>query len=136
MRTVYDLMSKVACKLARKPIKVRFKHNEGFKGVCRTDSSGIITIDLEPELQFTNEHEFLRVFLHEISHAKNHKFIPMQLEVSDRIEVFQDKVYNLREAQADNEAENWLKYAEANRDIAQPYFDFEGCLWSLFNSTL
>jgi len=134
LRTVYDLMSKVACKLSGKPVRVRFKHNEGFKGVCRTDTSGIVTIDLEPELQFINEHEFLRVFLHEISHAKNHKFIAMQLEVSDRIEEVQDKAYNLREAQADTEAETWLQYAEANRDIVQPYF--EGCLWSLFNSTL
>jgi len=133
LRTVYELMVEVACKLSRKQVRLRFQHNEGFKGLCRTDSSGKTIIDLEPELQ-QYQKEFLRVFLHEISHAKNHKFIPMELEVSDRIEVVRDKVYNLREAQADTEAETWLKYAEQNRDIMQPYF--EGCLWSLFNSTL
>jgi len=131
MKTVYDLMSEVACKLAGKPVRVRFEHNKGCYGLCRADSSGLLIIDLEPELQFYEE-KFLRVFLHEISHAKNHKFIPMELEVSDRIEVVRDKVYNLREAQADKQAEKWLQFAEKNRDKTKPYF--EGCLWSLYNS--
>ena len=131
MKTVYDLMSKVAVQLAGKPVKVRFQHNAGYKGLCRTDSSGLNVIDLEPELQFQNEQEFLRVFLHEISHAKNHKFIPMELEVSDKVEVIEDKVYNLREFQADTEAQAWLRYAEKNRNNNLPYF--EGCLYSLLD---
>jgi len=130
IRTVFDLMQKVACKLAQKPVRLRFQHNEGFKGLCRTDNKGIVTIDIEPELQ-PYEGKLLKVLLHEVSHAKNHKFIPMELEVSDRIEVVRDKVYNLREAQADTEAETWMKYAEQNRDIMQPYF--EGCLWALLD---
>lgn len=134
MRTVIDLMQSVSCKLAKKPVKLRFKHNKGYSGLCRTDNTGLAVIDLEPELQFRNEKELLRVFLHECSHAKNHKFIPMELEVSDKIEQVADKVYSLREIEADSEAEKWLKYAEQNRDIQQPYF--EGCLWSLYNSTL
>ena len=122
MKTVYDLMREVACKLAGKPVRLRFHHNEGAYGICRADSSGITTIDIEPELQFSSEHEFLEVFLHEISHAKNHKYIPMELEVSDRIEVKKDKAYNMREAQADSESEAWLKYAEQNRNKEEPYF--------------
>jgi hypothetical protein len=133
MRTVFELMQATACKLARKVVCLRLNHNEGYKGLCRTDSSGRVTIDMEPELQFQNKKEFLRVFLHEISHAKNHKFTPLDFEVSDKMEVVEDKVYNLREEQADTEASTWLKYAEENREIIQPYF--EGCLWSLFNST-
>jgi len=133
VNTVYELMLETAKKLSRKNLVLRFQHNEGFKGLCRTDNNGYVVIDMEPELQ-RYEQEFLRVFLHEISHAKNHKFIPMELEASDKIPILEDKVYNLREIQADTEAEDWLKYAEKNRNSELPYF--ESCLWSLYNSTL
>jgi hypothetical protein len=126
-------MLETAKKLSRKNLVLRFQHNEGFKGLCRTDSSGTVIIDLEPELQFQNEEEFLRVFLHEISHAKTDTFIPMKLEVSDRIPVSRNAGYELRENRADKQASTWLKYAEEHRDTAEPYF--EGCLWSLYNST-
>ena len=129
MRTVYELMVAVAEHLAEKPVKLRFQHNKGFKGLCRADISGMLVIDLEPELQFTDIKEFLRVFLHEISHAKNHKFIPMELEVSSNIEVVEDNIYNRREAEADTEAQQWLNHAEQNRNKNLDYF--EGCLFSL-----
>jgi len=121
-------MSKVASHLAGKPVKVRFQHNEGFYGLCRADSSGVPVIDLEPQLQFYEE-KFLRVFLHEVSHSKTDTFIPMELEVSDRVEQVQNKVYNTREAQADKQAETWLKFAETNRSNEFNYL--EGCLWTL-----
>jgi len=130
MRTVYDLMSEVAVHLAQKPVRVRFKHNKGFKGLCRADSSGVPVIDLEPSLQWFEE-EFLRVFLHEVSHAKNHSFVPMELEVSDRIEPVQTAGYKLKEFQADTEAQAWLRFAQKNRDKTEPYF--EGCLFSLLD---
>jgi hypothetical protein len=130
VKTVYDLMSEVACHLARKPVRVRFEHNKGYSGLCRTDSSGITTIDIEPSLQWFEE-EFLRVFLHEVSHAKNHSFIPMELEVSDRIEPVQGSAYKLKEFQADTEAQAWLRFAEQNRDKTEQYF--EGCLYSLLH---
>jgi len=133
LRTVFDLMQKVSSKLAHKPVRVRFQHNEGFKGLCRTDSSGIVTIDLEPELQFYDTKEFLRVFLHEIAHAKNDNFKPIKLEVSDRIPVSRSTAYNQKETRADKQAETWLKYAEENRENNLEYF--EGCLWSLLNSS-
>jgi hypothetical protein len=130
MRTVYDLMVEVAFHLAKKPVRLRFKHNKGFKGLCRADSSGVPVIDLEPALQ-DYEQEFLRVFLHEVSHAKNHNFKPMELEVSDKVNQVQDKLYNLREVQADTEAEAWFRFAEKNRDTSFNYF--EGCLYSLLD---
>jgi len=128
-KTVYDLMCEVACHLAQKQLQLRFQHNEGFKGLCRTDNSGLTVIDMDPDLQFWDEKEFLRVFLHEVSHALNHKFIPLDLQVSSKLEVIEDKVYNKREAQADKQASTWLKYAEQNRKAELPYF--EGCLWTL-----
>jgi len=131
MKTVYDLMSEVACKLSGKPVRVRFEHNKGCYGLCRADSSGLLIIDLEPELQFYEE-KFLRVFLHEISHAKIDNFIPLELEVSNRIEVEKTPVIQFQENRADKQAEKWLQFAEKNRDKTKPYF--EGCLWSLYNS--
>jgi len=133
VRTVYDLMVQTAFKLAGKPVRVRFQHNEGLKGVCRKDNSGITVIDIEPELQFFSEQEFLRVFLHECSHALNDNFIPMELEVSDRIPVAETIIYNLKETRADKQAKEWLQFAEENRNLQLPYF--EGCLWSLISST-
>jgi hypothetical protein len=132
MKTVYELMAEVACKLSGKPVKLRFQHNEGCYGLCRADSSGLLTIDLEPELQFYEE-KFLHVFLHEISHAKFDSFIPLEFEVSDRMPVSNNTGYKLKEIRAEKQASTWLKYAEKNRDIQQPYF--EGCLWSLYNSS-
>lgn len=132
MRTVFELMVEVACKLAQKPVRLRFQHNEGFKGLCRTDNKGLTTIDIEPEHFSWSERELLRIFLHEVSHAKHDKFIPVELEVSDRIPVSMTSSYNLKETRADKQASTWLKYAEENRDMKQPYF--EGCLWSLYNS--
>jgi len=123
-------MVEVAEHLARKPVRVRFKHNKGLYGCCRKDSSGLLTIDLEPSLQW-NEEKFLRVFLHEVLHAKEHNFIPMELRVSDRIEPVVNIGTQLREAQADNRAETWLRFAEKNRDKSEPYF--EGCLLSLLD---
>lgn len=128
MKTVYDLMSKVAVHLAKEPVRVRFKHNKGYLGLCRTDSSGTKVIDLEPSLQEFEE-EFLKLFLHEVSHAKNHAFVPMELEVSDRIEPVQGAGYKLKEFQADTEAQEWFSFAEKNRDRSYNYF--EGCLYSL-----
>lgn len=130
MKTVFDLMVEVAVHLARKPVRLRFKHNKGYSGLCRTDSSGVPVIDLEPALQVYEE-EFLRVFLHEVSHAKNHNFTPMELEVSDRIEPVQTAGYKLKEFQADTEAEAWLRFAEQNRDKTEHYF--EGSLLSLLH---
>jgi len=127
--TEYSLMVQVAQHLAGKPVRLRFKHNKNYLGLCRTDSSGVPVIDLEPSLQW-NEKEFLRVFLHEISHAKNHNFKPMELEVSDKVHQVQDKLYSFRETQADTEAETWLQYAEQNRD-REKYYYFVGCLLSL-----
>ena len=132
MRTVFELMWEVANKLAKKPVRIRFQHNEGFAGLCRADNLGRVTIDIEPTLQFYDNEELLRVLLHEISHAKYDKFIPMKLEVSDRIPVSRTTAYNLKEIRADTQAEAWLKYAEKNRDKNLEYF--EGCLWSLLNS--
>jgi len=131
MKTVYDLMCKVACKLTGKPVRIRFEHNVGCYGLCRADSSGLLTIDLEPELQCYEE-KFLRVFLHEVSHARTDNFIPLRFEVSDRIELKKDLVTQFQENRADKQAEQWLQYAEKNREKTEPYF--EGCLWSLYNS--
>ena len=129
MRTVYELMVAVAEHLAEKPVKLRFQHNEGSYGICRTDSKGLTVIDLEPELQFLNEAEFLRVFLHEVAHAKLDTFKPMNLEASDRIQVQKTTIYNLKESRAEKQAQQWLNHAEQNRNKNLDYF--EGCLFSL-----
>jgi hypothetical protein len=131
VRTEFELMVEVAEHLARKPVRLRFKHNKGYKGLCRADSSGVPVIDLEPSLQW-NEEEFLRVFLHEVSHALNHSFIPMELEVSDKVQPVQGAGYILKEFQADTEAEAWLRFAEKNRD-REKYYYFVGCLLSLLD---
>jgi len=126
LKTVYDLMSKVAQNLAEKPVKVRLQHNEGYEGLCRKDSSGLLTIDIEPQL---SDKRMLFVFLHEVSHAKKDNILPMELEVSDKIEDTKTRLYNIKEAEADKQAEAWLRYAEANRNQEHDYF--EGCLWTL-----
>ena len=132
MRTVYDLMLKVAEKLAEKQVKLRFQHNENCRGLCRVDSSGIVVIDIEPELQTQNEKQFLRTFLHECAHALNDNFIPMSLEASDRSPVRVNAGYKLRETRADLQAEEWLKYAEEHRNIELDWF--EGCLWTFLDT--
>jgi len=132
LRTVYDLMHATARKLSGKRLQLRFEHNPGYKAVCRTDETGIMIIDLDPDLSYQGNQEYLRIYLHEISHAKNHKFKPMPIEQSNRIEPIIDKVYNRQETQADREAYKWQQYAEQNRDANQSYI--EGCLWALYNS--
>lgn len=129
MRTVFELMHVVAEKLAGKPVKFRFKHNKGFYGLCRLDSSGLTVIDLEPALQF-NEFQLVKYFLHETAHAKLDTFIPLSLEVSDKIPVdTKTSEYHSSEQKADIQAEAWLQYAEENRDKSKDYLT--GCLYSL-----
>jgi len=53
------LILRVAGKLAKKPVRVRFKKHEGKYGCCRADNLGILTIDIEPGL---TEELFLKVF--------------------------------------------------------------------------
>jgi hypothetical protein len=108
---------------------VRFKHNEGFAGLCRADSSGMTTIDIEPELQ-NYEKKFLEIFLHEVAHAKYDNFQPMSFHVSDRIPVERTPQFNFMELRAELQALVWLQYAENNRNNNLSYL--EGCLKTLY----
>lgn len=121
-------MSFVSWILSGKRVKLRFKHNKGLYGLCRADTSGKIIIDLEPELQ-NDSRKLLEIFLHETAHAKFEEFLPMELEVSDKIPVERNSYYEEMETRAERQAEIWLKYAEENRLKNLSYFP--GCLVSL-----
>ena len=128
MKEYYSLIAEVTCKLAKKPVQVRFKHNKGCTGLCRADSSGLVTIDIEPELQSYSK-ELLEILLHEIAHAKYDNFQPMSFEVSDSIP-FEENYYSMFiECRAETQAEAWLWYAETYRDNNLDYFT--GCLKTL-----
>lgn len=133
MKQHYELIAEVVCKLARKPVQVRIIHNEGFYGVCRADSSGMVTIDIEPEL-IRNEKKFLEILLHETAHARFDNFIPVSFEVSDRIPaehyIQAGNKKSDREHRAEQQAKVWLWYAELNRNSNLDYF--EGCLRALY----
>lgn len=120
------LILKVAYKLAGKPVRVRFKEHEGLVGCCRADNFGIVTIDIQPGL---TQEQFLRVFLHELVHAKFDKFYNISLEKTDTARAKDNWYTSLKELRAEVLAEVWLKRAEQNRDKTKPYF--EGCLNSL-----
>jgi len=124
----YELIAEVACKLAQKPVQVRFKHNKGFYGLCRADSSGLITIDIEPELK-SRSRKFLEIFLHEVAHAKFDSFQPMSFQASDTIPVQQGSQFDFQEFRAELQAEIWKWYAEKNRNSNLEYIP--GCLYSL-----
>lgn len=128
MKTAYELIAQVACKLARKPVQVRFKHNSGLNGLCRADSSGMVTIDIEPELK-SNSEKLLEVLLHETAHAKHDNFIPLSFQVSDTAPLETTWRASFRELRAELQAEVWLLYAEKNRNNNLEYF--EGCLLTL-----
>ena len=128
MRKHYELIAEVACKLAGKVVQVRFKHNKGFYGLCRADSSGMVTIDIEPELQLHSE-KFLEIFLHEVAHAKFEKFQPLSFEISDSIPVQKNEQFHIQETRAELQAEVWKWYAEEHRDNNLDYV--EGCLRKL-----
>jgi len=128
MRKHYELIAEVACKLAKKTVQVRFKHNKGLFGLCRADSSGMVTVDIEPELQ-NHEKKFLEIFLHEIAHARFDNFQPMSFEISDSIPVQETSQFNFQENRAETQAKVWLWYAETHRDNNLDYLT--GCLYSL-----
>jgi hypothetical protein len=128
MKHLENTLTFIAFKLAEKPVKLRFKHNSGVYGLCRADSSGLVTIDIEPELQ-NYEKKFLEIFLHEVAHAKNDKFIPMELELSDSIPLTKDTDFEHRETTAEKQAEEWLQYAETHRKTNLDYLT--GCLLTL-----
>jgi len=128
LRHFQNTLTFIACKLAEKPVKLRLKSNSGVYGLCRADSSGLVTIDIEPELQ-SNERKFLEIFLHEVAHAKLHSFVPMELELSDRIPLTKDTEFEHRETTAEVQAQEWLQYAETHRNNNLDYFT--GCIYSL-----
>lgn len=128
MKEYYELIAEVACKLAKKTVQVRFIHNKGFYGLCRADSSGMVTVDIEPELQ-NYEKKFLEIFLHEIAHARFDNFQPMSFEISDSIPVQETPQFNFQELRAETQAKVWLWYAETHRDNNLNYL--AGCLYSL-----
>jgi len=129
MRTLYDLMVHVAQHLSgKKNLTIRLRKPHGTQGTCRKDSSGVLTIDIEPELE---EKRFMYVFLHEVAHARFERFKAMELEVSELVEVELTPKREFQEVRADKVAKAWLQYAEQNRDLSFSYQ--EGCLWSLLN---
>jgi len=128
----YELIAEVVCKLAEKTVQLRIVHNSGFQGLCRADSSGMVTIDIEPELE-NHEKEFLEVLLHETAHAKFDNFVPASFEVTDKIpSEYYAQASNresFRERRAETQAKVWLWYAETHRDNNLDYI--EGCLLTL-----
>lgn len=128
MKKHYELIAEAACKLAEKPVQVRFKHNSGLNGLCRADSSGMVTVDIEPELQ-NHEEKFLEIFLHEIAHAKHDNFQPMSFEISDKAPLENNWYASFRELRAEVQALSWLWKANKNRDNNLDYI--EGCLKTL-----
>jgi len=128
MKTAYELIAQVVCKLARKPVQVRFKHNKGLFGLCRADSSGLVTIDIEPELQ-NYSRNFLEILLHETAHAKYENFLPMSFEASDSIPVQEGLQFDFSEFRAELQGAVWLWYAEKHRENNLDYLT--GCLITL-----
>jgi len=120
------LILRVAHKLAGKPVRVRFREHEGLYGCCRADNFGILTIDIEPGLA---QELFLKVFLHELVHAKYDKFHNISLEKTENSRAKENWFTSLKELRAETIAELWFQRAEQNRDKTKPYL--EGCLCSL-----
>jgi hypothetical protein len=60
--------------------------------------------------------------LHEIGHARHHNFRPVTEKVMQSYKVDKSSpVHDLREQQADHQADIWLKYGEDHRDWSYNY---------------
>jgi hypothetical protein len=127
MKTVFDLMTHVACKLSGKNVRVRLKvpATVGCAGECHADESGRVVIDIKPGL---DDETMLFVFAHECAHAKLHTFKPSNLhsQMSGTAVPNENDLGNqVREMTADELANWWVKYAKSKAD------NFEDWLWAL-----
>ena len=134
MRTIYDLMVGVARKLSKKAVIVRIRKpaTKGADGECHADQSGNVIIDVSPDF---SDPTMLYIFLHEVAHAKNDRFLRSNVWELSEQSVSDDPGirtagYDLKEGRAEKVAREWIAYAEKN---ANPEFDyFEGCLLALY----
>ena len=134
--TVFDVMQLVAIKLSGKACLLRLQAPAvaGLKGMVHR-AAGQLIIDVSPGLE---DDLMLKVFLHEVAHAKLHSFEPTQLSsypsgsIKDHRKSEGASWCNTtQEAQADSLADKWLRWGETHRDEQLPAF--EGVLTALLD---
>lgn len=134
-----ELMEAVATHLAGKPVMVRLRDPQyaGLSGVTHKATTGQIVVDVKSTL---DNDTFLRVFLHEVAHAKMHArgfaesnvnqpagSIPRQPSTA---------AVKARDRQQEREAEllacKWLAWARRHLwDVDEPGTEMEGLLKAL-----
>lgn len=137
MKTVYDLMLAAAKHLTGKDIVLRFQEPvyKEFIACTMTNPKGRTVIDLSPALFGRGETE-LKVFLHELAHARLHEIAPSSYtgrqpqSMSAGSPQDRTATYTKREREAEALAGRWLAYGK--RHHQDPALDdFEGVLLAL-----
>jgi len=73
--TTLNLLTAVARRLTGKQIKIRDREpaTKGLLGEIHRDLEGVLIVDISPAI--TSDEKRLRVFLHELAHAKHHNYL-------------------------------------------------------------
>lgn len=124
-RTIYDLMLAVARHLSGHPdliLRMNRSPVDGHLATTYKNSEGVLTIVVPGGVS-------LDVFLHEVGHARLHKFIPVdetQLISKQASGPIQKVLTKIREDQATDQARRWIDYGRSHQA-----YDDEDILWEL-----
>lgn len=117
--TFINLMQAVGQHLSGKAVIIRDRipGTEGLLGEIHKDLEGNLIIDISPEIPTDDKR--LDVFLHEVAHAKHHRYLRSDLfkarPGSVKAEA-RDRVEWMKEGDAEKSAKEWRKYALAHAD--------------------
>jgi len=129
---MFRLFVDVAEHLSGKRVHLELKNPfwERARGSCYVDFSGTSVIRVLPELWLVDKRQFLKTFLHEVSHVKRHAsgLLPSTGDVlpvkrKGNLQGLLGEVRdNLDEVSADVDAEMWLSFVQDEDTIAGKLF--------------
>lgn len=131
-RTLYELMTETANKLAKRPVIVRLQApaTKGLLGEIHKAASGKIVIDLRPDL---DNSQTITVLLHEIGHARTMDFSPSYYYKQAPGSIPRTPLTNpqkAHETKANQLASKWELWGKQNARPDLPYI--EGILTALY----
>lgn len=118
-KTYIDLMCAVGQHLAGKKLIVRDRipGTEGRLGEIHRDLEGTLIIDISPNI--STDKKRLDVFLHEVAHAKHHRYLKTNYHKTKPGTVKRESLDygdQLREVTAEESAKEWRDYALSHAD--------------------
>lgn len=131
---IWLLMAYAAPVIAGRPVivKRRLPSMAEADGLTSLNPRGVPVITLSPRIDRVNDREFMRLYLHELAHAKLHApHFQRSTTDTERPGSSDYEAIGMLEREADNQAEKWLELAEAKRDKREPYK--QSVLYALIN---